>query len=187
MSSSYYTLNPLTCELIWYIIVAWYNDVGRLLNGATNAIDYYLFCDSTYELKTTSSSMAKDTNGNPTSETIAQAYSSLALDFRSFAPFWIETLRIYVFDVRSHDPNTYCTLPNSLGLTQFSTNALAILVCERSFTEEGVDVRLGDTMPTSTGDDIQLFGCVAMTFYHEYVPRYSYSPTVTPSPLTLNN
>ena len=69
------------------MIVAWYEDVNGFLNGATNDIDYHLFCNSTYEEKTTSSSIAKDTNGNPTSKTIAQAYSSLDVDFRSFGPF----------------------------------------------------------------------------------------------------
>jgi hypothetical protein len=152
----------------------WYNDVEAVLGGNAGANRYFLFCNGEYEVKKKSSDQAQDVQGKPLTDevtgkkiTIAQGFPDL--NFRSFAPYWIWSVGIYVVDKKSHDPATYCRLRGSLGLTQHGKRDRAVLLCPNSFaTDPGnaQHVRLGAQV-TDINQDIQDFSCIAMTFYHE--------------------
>jgi hypothetical protein len=99
--------------------------------------------------------------------TIAQGFPDI--NFRSFAPYWIQSTRFYVVEKKSHNPATYCSLQSSLGLTQHGGFNRVVLLCPNSFTTgpgEAQHVRLGAQV-TDVNQDIQDFSCIAMTFYHE--------------------
>ena len=152
----------------------WYNEVSAVLEGNAGANRYFLFCNGDYEVKKKSSDLAQNTQGNLLMDkvttnkiTIAQGFPDL--DFRSFAPYWIQSAGIYVVDKKSHDPATYCSLQGSLGLTQHGKGNRAVLLCPNSFTTgpgKAQHVQLG-TQVTDINQDIQDYSCIAMTFYHE--------------------
>lgn len=143
----------------------WYNDVGALLGGNTGSRLYFLFCNGDYEEKQKASQKVMNKDGNPTGLTLAQAFPNL--DFRSYAPFWIPSEKIYVVDLKSHNPTTYCNQPDSLGLTQHGVVTITVLLCPDSFaTSDSISQRLGKAV-SGPNQDIQLFGCTALTFYHE--------------------
>ena len=152
----------------------WYDDVETVLGRNAGAERYFLFCNSDYEIKKKSSDQAQDAQGNPlTNEatgnklTIAQGFPDL--NFRSFAPYWIQSTRFYVVEKKSHNPATYCSLESSLGLTQHGGLNRVVLLCPNSFTTspgKAQHARLGAQV-TDVNQDIQDFGCIAMTFYHE--------------------
>jgi hypothetical protein len=145
-----------------------------MLGGNAGDIRHFLFCNGDYEVKKKSSDQAQDAQGNPQTDkttgnkiTIAQGFPDI--DFRSFAPYWIQSVGIYVVDKKSHNPTTYCSSPDSLGLTQHGDNNRVVLLCPNSFTTgpgKAQHVRLG-AQATDINQDIQDFSCVAMTFYHE--------------------
>ena len=145
-----------------------------MLEGNAGANRYFLFCNGDYEVKKKSSDQAYNAQGNipigkatSNKATIAQAFPYI--NFRSFAPYWIQSAGIYVVDIKSHDPATYCGLQGSLGLTQHGDGDRAVLLCPNSFTTgpgKAQHVRLGAQV-TDNNQDIQDFSCIAMTFYHE--------------------
>jgi hypothetical protein len=145
-----------------------------VLRGNPGARRYFLFCNGNYEVKKKSSDQAQDAQGTLLTDratgkklTIAQGFPGL--NFRSFAPYWIQSVGFYVVEKKSHDPGTYCSLQGSLGLTQHGDNNRAVLLCPNSFTTgpgKAQHVRLGAQV-TDYNQDIQDFSCIAMTFYHE--------------------
>jgi hypothetical protein len=101
-----------TTEICWLFGEEWHNDVGTALEGNAGGNRYFLFCNGDYEVKKKSSDQAQDTQGDilidkATSNkiTIAQAFPNI--NFRSFAPYWIQSVGIYVVDKKSHDPAAY--------------------------------------------------------------------------------
>lgn len=145
-----------------------------MLEGNAGSRRYFLFCNGDYEVKKKSSDQAQDAQGDPMTDeatgnkiTIAQGFPDI--NFRSFAPYWIQSVGVYVVDKKSHDPATYCSLQDSLGLTQHGNSNRAVLLCPNSFTTgpgKAQHVRLGAQV-TDINQDIQDFSCIAMTFYHE--------------------
>jgi hypothetical protein len=145
-----------------------------VLGGNAGPERYFLFCNGDYEVKKKSSDEAQDAQGTFLGDeaasnkiTIAQGFPDL--NFRSFAPYWIPSIGIYVVDKKSHDPATYCSLQGSLGLTQHGKSDRVVLLCPNSFTTgpgKAQHVRLGAQV-TDINQDIQDFSCIAMTFYHE--------------------
>lgn len=145
-----------------------------MLGGNAGNNRYFLFCNGDYAVKKKSSDPAQDAQGELLTDkatgnkiTIAQGFPNI--NFRSFAPYWIQSMGFYVVEIKSHDPAAYCSLQDSLGLTQHGDINRVVLLCPNSFRTgpgKAQHVRLG-VQVTDINQDIQEFSCIAMTFYHE--------------------